>query len=105
MNALYILLLLAGAAGFGLHLYAQFKVASLMRRRYPEKWEIVAKPERGRPGRIRTYARFQRVMRSNVPQLFEDADIVQWHRTWRYAPWVAWPCWIAVLLMQVWWHP
>lgn len=101
MSAFYFLLLLAGAVGFGLHLYAQFRIAALIRKRYPDKWTIIARPERGRAGHIRTYGRFQRVMRSNVPQMFEDTDITQWHHAWRCAPWVAWPCWVAALLVRM----
>lgn len=103
MNVIYILLLLAGGIGFALHLYAQYRVATLIRRRHPQQWDIIARPESGRPSRMRTYARFQHVLRSQVPQMFEDTDIRRWHRIWRVAPWVAWPCWVAVLLIQARW--
>lgn len=104
MTIVYFLLLIAGAAGFGLHLFAQYRVAALMRERYPRQWDIVAKPEQGRRSGLRTYARFQQVLRSGVPELFEDAQLTWWHRCWRVAPWVAWPCWIGVLALQVLMH-
>lgn len=100
LHALYLLLLVAGAVGFALHLYAQWRFARILRTRYPDKWRIIAQPESGPVTRIRIWARLQRVLRSNVPGLFEDAELVRWHRTWRYAPWLAWPCWIGVLVIQ-----
>ena len=100
MNVLYILLLIAGAVGFALHLFAQYRFAALMRKRYPKQWDIIARPESGRASGIRTYARLQQVLRSDVPELFDDSQLIMWHRCWRYAPWVAWPCWLAVLALQ-----
>lgn len=101
MNFLYFLLLLSGAAGFALHLFAQYRFATLMRNRYPQQWGIIASPDSGRPGPLRTYARLQRVLRTDVPDMFDDAQLTRWHRCWRYAPWVAWPSWLAVLALQV----
>ncbi|NII09240.1 hypothetical protein HBF24_00910 [Oleiagrimonas sp. C23AA] len=101
MNVLYIVLLLAGAIGFGLHLYAQYRFARLMRTRYPKQWNIVAKPERGKPSGMRTWARLQHVLRSEAPMMFEDAELTRWHRMWRFAPLLAWPCWIGALALQV----
>lgn len=97
---LYVALLVAGLAGFVLHLYAQYRVAAIMRRRYPKQWDIVAKPDDGRRSRLRTYARLQHVLRADVPTLFEDPQLLAWHRCWRYAPWIAWPCWIGALALQ-----
>ncbi|HET7358751.1 MAG TPA: hypothetical protein VFJ04_01265 [Rhodanobacteraceae bacterium] len=105
MSALYVALLLAGLIGFVLHLFAQYRIATIMRRRYPRQWDIVARPEHGRRGGIRTYARLQQVLRADVPTLFDDARLHAWHRCWRYAPWVAWPCWIGALALQVAGHP
>lgn len=104
LHALYLLLLLAGAVGFGLHLYAQWRFVRVLRTRYPDKWDIIATPDRGRASRMRTYARLQHVLRSGVPDLFEDAELTRWHRIWRIAPWVAWPCWIGVLALQAFAH-
>lgn len=100
LRALYLFLLLAGAAGFALHLYAQWHFVRVLRTRYPDKWNIIARPNTGRVSRVRIWGRLQQVLRSNVPELFQDADILRWHKVWRYAPWLAWPCWIGVLLIQ-----
>lgn len=95
----YILLLLAGLIGFLAHLLAQVRMAHIMRKRYPEQWDIVAAPQsRGR--RLRTWARLQRVLRNGIPELFEDPRLTRWYRCWRYAPWVAWPCWIGALALR-----
>ena len=98
--ALYLLLLVAGAVGFAAHLYAQWRFAAILRKRYPDKWRIIALSEQGPVTRIRLWARLQRVLRTNVAELFDDAELVRWHRVWRYAPWVAWPCWLGVLAIQ-----
>jgi hypothetical protein len=100
LSVLYLLLLVAGAVGFAMHLYAQWRFVRIMRERYADKWRIIACPDEGRPSRVRTWARLQQVLRSNVPELFEDAELTRWHRIWRYAPWLAWPCWIGVLVIQ-----
>lgn len=100
LHALYLTLLLAGAAGFIAHLYAQWRFARILRTRYPDKWRIIAQSDAGRVPRLRLWARLQRVLRTNVADLFEDPELIRWHRTWRYAPWLAWPCWIGVLLIQ-----
>lgn len=100
LRALYVVLLVAGAVGFGLHLYAQWRFVRVLRTRYPDKWDIIAKPETGRTSGVRTWGRLQQVLRSDVPELFDDAQIIRWHKIWRYAPWVAWPCWIGVLVIQ-----
>lgn len=99
-NALYLVLLLAGAAGFASHLYAQWRFAAILRTRYPEKWRIIAQSEQGPVSRMRVWARLQRVLRTNVAELFEDPELLRWHRIWRYAPWIAWPCWLGVLAIQ-----
>jgi len=99
-NALYLVLLVAGAAGFAAHLYAQWRFAAILRTRYPDKWRIIAQSEQGPVSRMRVWARLQRVLRTNVTELFEDAELLRWHRTWRFAPWVAWVCWIGALLFK-----
>jgi hypothetical protein len=101
MSVLYVALLLAGLIGFVLHLFAQYRVATILRQRYPRQWDIVAKPEHGRRSGVRTYARLQQVLRADVPTLFDDPQLLAWHRCWRYAPWIAWPCWIGALALQV----
>ena len=99
-HALSLVLLLAGAAGFVAHLYAQWRFARTLRTRYPDKWRIIEQSESGPVNRVLVWARLQRVLRSNVVDLFEDAELLHWHRMWRYAPWLAWTCWLAWLVMQ-----
>jgi hypothetical protein len=99
-DALSLLLLVAGAIGFAAHLLAQWRFAALLRTRYPDKWRIIARSGEGPVTRIRVWARLQRVLRTNVAELFEDAQLLRWHRIWRYAPWLAWPCWIGWLLIR-----
>ncbi len=97
---LYIILLVAGLIGFVLHLVAQYRMARILHRRYPQQWHIVA-AEGDRHPRLRTWAHLQRVLRSNIPEMFHDKELTQWHRCWRYGPWVAWPCWIGALALDV----
>ena len=104
MMVLYFGLLIAGLLGFVAHVYAQWRIARLMRQRYPRQWDIVARPEQGVRSRLRTWARFQQVLRADIPVLFDDPRLLAWYRCWRYAPWVAWPCWVGVLLLRL-WHP
>ncbi len=105
IGILYILLLLAGLAGFLAHLVAQFRMAHILRTRYPEQWDIVSAADRRDRHRLRTWARLQRVLRSGIPEMFDDARLTRWHRCWRYAPWVAWPCWIGALALRALVHP
>jgi hypothetical protein len=98
--ALYGLLLLTGIVCFVLHFLAQWRIASIMRRRYPDQWRIVAEPDAGKAIALRTYGRFQHVLRSAAPALFDDAELNRWHRTWRLAPRIAWPCWFIAILLQ-----
>jgi hypothetical protein len=100
MGSLYLLLLIVGAIGFFMHLYAQWRFARVLRARYPRKWDIIAHPDQGSKGGLHTWGRLQHVLRSKVPDLFEDEELHHWHRVWRYAPWLAWPCWIGVLVIQ-----
>lgn len=101
LQSFYIVLLVAGLIGFAGHLVAQFRMARILRRRYPDQWDIVCAPKAEGRRKLKTYARMQRVLRSNVPELFNDTQLTQWHRWWRYGPWVAWPCWIGALAMRV----
>ncbi len=97
----YILLLFGGLISFAAHLMAQFRVAHILRHRYPDQWDIVAAPEtRGR--RVRTWARLQRVLRSGIPEMFDDHQLTRWHRCWRYTPWIAWPCLMGALALRAW---
>lgn len=101
LGIFYLVLLVIGLIGFVLHLFAQFRVAHIMRKRYPQQWDIVSASDGRGSHKLRTYAHLQQVLRSNVPELFNDAQLTRWHKYWRYAPWVAWPCWIAAVALRV----
>lgn len=101
MRILYLLLLIAGLAGFVLHLLAQYRVARILHQRYPDQWNIVAASGDRQHGKVRTYARLQRVLRSDIPEMFDDDQLTLWHRCWRYGPWLAWPCWIGALVLSM----
>lgn len=96
----YILLLVAGLIGFVLHLVAQYRVARILHQRYPEQWDIVSAVEDDGRHRLKTYARLQRVLRADIPKMFDDPQLTFWHRCWRYGPWLAWPCWIGALALR-----
>lgn len=97
---LYIVLLVAGLVGFVMHLVAQFRIAHILHQRYPHQWGIVVANDARHP-RFRTWAHLQRVLRSSIPEMFNDRQLTQWHRWWRYGPWIAWPCWIGALAVHV----
>jgi hypothetical protein len=97
---LYVLLLLAGIACFVMHFVAQYRFATILRQRYPEQWKIIAVPESGKANGFRTWTRLQHVLRSGAPALFNDKQLSFWHRAWRLAPLIAWPCWFAAIALQ-----
>lgn len=101
MILLYLALLLGGVTAFVLSYAAQFRLASLMRQRYPQHWKIIAEPESGKPSGFRTWARMQHAMRSPAMAALEDADINLWLRVWRFSPWFGWVCWLAALAMRL----
>jgi hypothetical protein len=98
--AFYVLLLLTGVVCFFLHFLAQWHIAGIMRRQYPEQWRIVAEPEAGKRSALRTFGRFQHVLRSAAPALFDNSKMNRWLRVWRLAPRIAWACWIVAVLLQ-----
>lgn len=100
IGALYILLLVAGLIGFLAHLFAQVRVVGILRQRYPQQWDIVSASDNRRHRRLHTWARLQRVLRTGIPKMFDDPQLTRWHQCWRYAPWVAWPCWIGALALS-----
>jgi hypothetical protein len=99
--AIYVGLLLVGLIGFLAHLVAQFRVARILRRRYPKQWQIVSAADGKGRHRWHTWSRLQRVLRSGIPEMFDDRQLTRWHHCWRYAPWVAWPCWIGALALRM----
>ncbi|HET7300342.1 MAG TPA: hypothetical protein VFJ01_06765 [Oleiagrimonas sp.] len=100
IGAVYVVLLLLGLIGFTAHLVAQFRVARILRQRYPHQWDIVSATERTSHRRLHTWARLQRVLRTDIPEMFADRQLTLWHRCWRYAPWVAWSCWLGALALR-----
>jgi hypothetical protein len=101
MIILYLALLVAGIGLFLLSYVAQFRLATLMRTRYPQHWKIVAEPEQGKPSAVRTWVRMQHVLRSPALPALGDATIDSWQRVWRYSPWLGWICWLAALAMRL----
>jgi hypothetical protein len=100
MITLYLALLAGGIAMFLLSYFAQFKLARLMRTRYPQQWKIIAEPEHGKAGGFRTWVRMQNALRSPALPLLEDRTIDAWQRVWRYSPWAGWLCWLGALAMR-----
>jgi len=90
MIILYLALLVAGIGLFLLSYVAQFRLATLMRTRYPQHWKIVAEPEHGKASALRTWVRMQHVLRSPALPALGDATIDSWQRVWRYSPWLGW---------------
>jgi hypothetical protein len=101
MIILYLALLVAGGSLFVLSYVAQFRIATLMRRRYPQHWKVVAEPEHGKASAFRTWVRMQHVLRSPALPALEDASIDGWQRVWRFSPWLGWAFWLAALAMRL----
>jgi len=97
----YLALLVAGIGLFLLSYVAQFRLATLMRTRYPQHWKIVAEPEHCKASALRTWVRMQHVLRSPALPALGDATIDSWQRVWRYSPWLGWVCWLAALAMRL----
>ncbi|WP_114239200.1 hypothetical protein [Dyella sp. C9] len=101
MIQIYLSLLLAGVACFLLHFGAQYRVASLLRRKHPREWQIITDAD-GRPTNLlRTWMRLQLALRSPVLPALEDSAITRWRRAWRYSLWAAWLCWFGALGIQL----
>jgi hypothetical protein len=101
MIILYLALLVGGVGLFVLSYVAQFRLAALMRQRYPQHWKIIAEPEHGPASAFRTWIRMQHALRSPALPALGDATINNWQRVWRYSPWLGWLCWLAALAMRL----
>lgn len=101
MIVLYLGLLVAGVALFVLSYAAHFRVAALLRQRYPQQWKIIAEPENGKSGAMRTWMRMQYALRSPALPALEDAAVNRWRAIWRYSPWLGWLCWLGALAMRL----
>ena len=104
MIALYLALLACGVGLFVLSYVAPFRVAALLRQRYPEHWQTITAPEHGRISGFRTWARMQQVLRSPALPALGDAAIERWRYVWRYSQWLGWLCWLGALAMRLWLH-
>ena len=101
MIALYLSLLALGIGLFVLSYAAQFRLAFLLRKGYPQQWKIIAEPEHGKPSAFRTWVRMQHALRSPALPALGDAAINRWQQVWRYSPWLGWLCWLAALAMRL----
>ncbi|HWU78077.1 MAG TPA: hypothetical protein VN043_16380 [Rhodanobacter sp.] len=101
MIFLYLGLLGAGVGLFVLSYVAQFRLAALLRKRYPQHWQIIAEAEQGRPSVVRSFMRMQHVLRSPALPALGDETIDRWRNVWRYSPWLGWLSWLAALGMRL----
>lgn len=101
MIFLYLTLLGAGVSLFVLSYVAQFRLATLLRKRYPQHWQIIADAEQGKYSLWRSFMRMQHVLRSPALPALGDKAIDRWLRIWRYSPWLGWLSWLAALGMRL----
>lgn len=103
MLTLYLGLLAAGVVLFVLSYVAPFRVAALMRRRHPRRWQVVSESDQGKVGPLRTWMRMQYVLGSPALALLDDHGINRWRTVWRYSQWLGWLCWLAALGIRLRW--
>ncbi|GGY23753.1 hypothetical protein GCM10008098_16610 [Rhodanobacter panaciterrae] len=101
MIILYLGLLIGGVGLLLLSYVAQFRLAALLRKRYPQHWQVIAEPEHGKTSTFRTWIRMQHVLRSPALPALGDVTINRWLQVWRYSPWLGWLCWFAALAMRL----
>jgi hypothetical protein len=101
MIILYLALLVSGVSLFVLSYVAQFRLAALLRQRYPQQWKIIAEPEHGKTTAFRTWIRLQHALRSPAMPALGDTTINGWQQMWRYSPWLGWLCWLFALAMRL----
>jgi hypothetical protein len=101
MIILYLALLASGVGLFVMSYVAQFRLAALLRTRYPEHWQVIAEADQGKASAFRTWIRMQHVLRSPALPALGDATINGWRHAWRYGPWLGWICWFAALAMRL----
>jgi hypothetical protein len=101
MIILYLALLASGVGLFVMSYVAQFRLAALLRTRYPEHWQVIVEPDHGKVSALRTWIRMQHVLRSPALPALGDAAINGWRHVWRYGPWLGWLCWFAALAMRL----
>jgi hypothetical protein len=101
MIILYLTLLIGGVGLLLLSYLAQFRLAALLRKRYPQHWQIITEPEHGKTSAFRTWIRMQHVLRSPALPALDDAAINRWRQIWRFSPWLGWLCWFAAIAMRL----
>lgn len=98
---LYLSLLVAGVSLFALSFVAQYRLAALLRQRYPQHWQIIAAADHARPSAWRRWARMQQVLRSPALPALGDRAIDRWRNLWRLSPWLGWLCWLGALATRL----
>ena len=104
MIVLYLALLASGVSLFVLSYVAPFRVARLLRQRYPQHWQVIADAGHGKLSGFRIWASMQQVLRSPALPALGDAVISRWQWIWRYSQWLGWACWLGALAMRLWLH-
>ncbi len=100
----YLALLIAGVGLFVLSYVAQFRLAALLRKRYPQHWQVIVEADQGKssqPSTWRRWIRMQNVLRSPALPALRDASITRWRNLWRYGPWLGWLCWLGALALRL----
>jgi hypothetical protein len=104
MIILYLGLLACGVGLFVLSYVAPFRVAALLRQRYPQHWQVITDAAGGRLSGFRTWASMQQVLRSPALPALGDVAINRWQAIRRYSQWLGWACWLGALAMRLWLH-
>ncbi|MEO6800669.1 MAG: hypothetical protein ABI178_12095 [Rhodanobacter sp.] len=101
MIVAYLALLVIGVGLFAMSYVAQFRLATLLRKRYPQHWQVIAEADQRKPSKWRRWIRMQHVLRSPALPALGDTAINRWRNMWRYGPWLGWLCWLGALAMRL----
>jgi len=97
----YLALLIAGVGLFAMSFVAQFRLGTLLRKRYPQHWQVIVDADQHKPSSWRRWIRMQHVLRSPALPALRDPAINRWRNLWRYGPWLGWLCWLGALAMRL----